>query len=393
MTAGPPLAGIRIADFSLYLPGPYATRLLCDLGAEVIKVEPLRGDPIRGFLPGVYEFLNRGKRVLRLDLKQAEGLEAGRALIASSDVVLEGFRPGVAERLGIGFADSAEVCPEVVYCSLSGYGQSGPERDRPGHDIGYEAGGGAYAGVLAIGDPPAPPHVAVGDLGGALFAALSICAALAGRRRGGGRPARIDVSMQEAVTHLSATRWGRYLRDRVEPQLEDLASYAPGAGFFETAEGRFVALASVEDKFWAGLCRALGREDLAAGPYATHAGRMDHRSLLRAELAETISGLDVSALVGRLEAEDVPIDLVRTAAEVCTDPHLLERGIVRALDDGLHLDFPVLIGGRRGAAGDELPDPDRDGPQLLAALGLDVERMRAGGALGTSENMTEGARP
>ena len=114
---------------------------------------------------------------------------------------------------------------------------------------------------------------------------------------------------------------------------------------------------------------------------------------MRAELAETIAGLDASELIGRLEVEDVPVDLVRTAAEVCTDPHLLERGIVRALDDGLHLDFPALIGGRRGAAGDQLPDPDRDGPRLLEALGLDVERLRAGGALGTSENTTQGARP
>jgi crotonobetainyl-CoA:carnitine CoA-transferase CaiB-like acyl-CoA transferase len=357
MSTRPPLAGIRIADFSLYLPGPYATRLLCDLGAEVVKVEPLGGDPIREFLPGVYEFLNRGKRVLPLDLKSEAGLDAAHQLIAATDVVLEGFRPGVAGRLGIGFEASAELRAGLVYCSLSGYGQTGPERDRPGHDIGYEAGGGAYAGVLAIGDPPAPPHVAVGDLGGAMFAALSICAALVGRGAGGGEPTRIDVSMQEAVTHLSATRWGRYLRDRVEPQLEDLANYAPGAGFFETADGRFVALASVEDKFWAGLCRALERDDLAAVPHDTHAGRMAERSLLRGELATAIAVLSVDDLERRLAAEDVPVDRVRTAAEVCSDPHLLERGILRALDDGLHLDFPALIGGTRPGA----PQPTTEG--------------------------------
>ena len=342
-----PLAGIRVADFSLRLPGPYATRLLCDLGAEVVKVETPRGDPIRGFLPGVYEFLNRGKQVRALDLKSEEGLAAAHKLIAASDVVLEGFRPGVAARLGIGFEASAELRPGLVYCSLSGYGQNGPERDRPGHDIGYEASGGAYAGVLAIGDPPAPPHVAIGDLGGAIFAALSICAALVGRREEDAEASWIDVSMQDAVVHISATRWGRYLRDGVEPGPEDLASYAPGAGFFETADGHFVALASVEDEFWAGLCRALGRDELVATPYDTHPGRMEHRGELRAALAAAISLISVEELERRLQAEDVPVDRVRTAAEVCADPHLLERGIIRSLGDGLHLDFPALIGGQR----------------------------------------------
>lgn len=354
-----PLAGIKVADFSLYLPGPYATRLLADLGAEVTKVEPPRGDPIREFLPGVYEFLNRGKRVLTLDLKQEVGVAEARELVGGSDVLLEAFRPGVAARLGFGFEASAALRPGLVYCSLSGYGQDGPERDRPGHDIGYEASGGAYAGVLAIGDPPAPPHVAIGDLGGALFAALSICAALVGRGGAGeeAEASRIDVSMQEAVVHLSATRWGRYLRDGVEPGIDDLASYAPGAGFFETADGHFVALASVEGKFWDGLCRALDRDDLAAPPYDTHAGRMQHRASLRDELAGAIALVPVEELERRLGAEDVPLDRVRTAGEVCADPHLLERGIVRALDDGLHLDFPGLLGGRRPGA----PMPTTEG--------------------------------
>jgi CoA:oxalate CoA-transferase len=349
---GLPLAGIDVVDFSLYLPGPYASRLLGDLGAKVVKVEQPRGDPIRSFLPGVYEFLNRGKRVVSVDLKSEAGRTQARELVAAADVVLEGFRPGVAARLGIGFDDCAALRAGLVYCSLSGYGQSGPERDRPGHDIGYEAGGGAYAGVLAIGDPPAPPHVAVGDLGGALFGALSICAALVGRKSpdADAEASWIDVSMQEAVVHLSASRWGRYLRDRVEPGPDDLASYAPGAGFFESADGRFVALASVEDKFWAGLCRALDRDDLAAAPYDTHPGRMDHRAELRAGLAAAIAFLPVEELERRLQAEDVPVDRVRTAAEVCADPHLLERGIVRSLGDGLHLDFPALIGGRRPGA-------------------------------------------
>jgi crotonobetainyl-CoA:carnitine CoA-transferase CaiB-like acyl-CoA transferase len=376
-----PLAGKRIVDFSLYLPGPYATRLLADLGAEVISVEPLRGDPMREFLPGIYEFVNRGKPVVRLDLKKDEGRAAADKLVASADAVLEGFRPGVAERIGIGYEHCAELAGDLVYCSLSGYGQSGPERDHPGHDIGYEASGGGYAGVLAIGDPPAPPHLAAGDLSAAMFVALTLSATLAGRAEGAGAT-RIDVSMLESLTHLSATRWGRYLRDGVEPQLSDLGSYAPGNSFYEAADGRWVAIAAVEDKFWNGLCGALGRDDLAAAPYDTHAGRMENRVAAREALAAEIAGRDSADLVKTLKEADVPVNVVATAAEVVADPHLRERGMIRELEDGLHLDFPVLIDGERGRAGDALPDPATDGPRVLGDLGVDVEALRASGALG-----------
>lgn len=375
-----PLAGKRIVDFSLYLPGPYATRLLCDLGAEVIKVEPLRGDPMREFLPGVYELVNRGKRLIRLDLKNERGLGAAQALVASADAVLEGFRPGVAERLGIGFEDCAGRAPGLVYCSLSGFGQTGPDRDHPGHDIAYEAAGGGYAGVLAVGDPPAPPHLPAGDLGGALFAALTLCANLTGR--GGEEATYLDVSMLESLTHLSATRWGRYLRDRVEPELADLGSYAPGNAFYETADGRWVALAAVEDKFWARLCAGLGREDLNAPPFDSHAGRMANRAEIRAELAAAVGALDAAELVAELKAHGAPIEVVRSAAEVCADPHLRERGLISELEDGLHVEFPALVDGRRGAASERLPDAAVDGPALAAELGLDVEELKISGALG-----------
>ena len=126
-----PLAGVRVVDFSLYLPGPYGTRLLADLGAEVVKVEPLRGDLVRTFVPGVYEFVNRGKRVVPLNLKAEGGLQLALDLIRTADVVVEGFRPGVAHRLGIGFEAAARVRPGIVYCSISGYGQTGPDRLRP----------------------------------------------------------------------------------------------------------------------------------------------------------------------------------------------------------------------------------------------------------------------
>ncbi|MFN8217837.1 MAG: CoA transferase [Solirubrobacterales bacterium] len=376
-----PLSGLRIADFSLYLPGPYATRLLADLGAEVVKIEPLRGDPMREFLPGVYEFVNRGKRSIRLDLKRDDGLAAALALVGSAGAALEGFRPGVAERLGIGFEACAEVAPDLVYCSLSGFGQTGPDRDQPGHDIAYEAAGGGYAGVLAVGEPLTPPPLPAGDLGGALFAALTICAHLSSRRAGDGA-VRLDLSMLESLTHLSATRWGRYLRDRVEPELSDLGSYAPGNSFYETADRRWVALAAVEDKFWQKLCAGLGREDLAGPPYDSHAGRMAHRGELREALAGAVGAVDAEELLGALRSRGAPAELVRTAAQVCADPHLRERGTIRELGDGLHVEFPALIDGERPAAPERLPDAAVDGPALLAEVGLDADRLIRSGAVG-----------
>jgi CoA:oxalate CoA-transferase len=352
MTPTAPLTGVRVVDFCLYLPGPYCTRVLADLGAEVIKVEPRRGDPIRAFMPGAYEQLNRGKQVVGLDLKDPGGLAAAHDLVAHADVVLEGFRPGVAERLGIGFGACAALRPGLVYTSLSGYGQSGPHRDHPGHDIGYEAGGGAFAAAVAAGDALTAPPVAAGDLGGALFAATTICAHLV-------RPVReaihLDVALQEAVVHLSSPRWAAALRDGGRLDVEALANFAPGMGLFRTADGRWVALASVEDKFWAGLCAALGAPELAAPPYDEHRERMRSRTALRAELVALIAARTLDELTAALREHDVPLDAVRDAEEVLADEHLNARGMFRAVQGGRHVDFPVIQGGVRSFASEVVP--------------------------------------
>lgn len=355
-----PLAGVRVLDFSLYLPGPYTARLLADLGAEVTKVEPPSGDPITGFLPGVYAFLNRGKEIISLDLKQPAELRRAHDLIRGADVVIEGFRPGVATRLGIGFSECAALRAGVIYASLSGYGQFGPDRDRPGHDIGYEASGGGFAAHLIAGVPPSVPHVPVGDLGGALFATTTICAHLAAKARaaGGKRSGdaiHLDVALQEAVTHLAATRWGGALLDDSDVSVEQLAPFAPGMGFFRTRDDRWIALAAVEDAFWGRMCAALGELELARPPYDEHAGRMRHRDVLRDRIARRIEAHELDALIGLLRRHDVPLDLVRSADEVLSDPHLKERGLFRRTDEGVHVEYPVRQGPTRSFAPDHGP--------------------------------------
>jgi crotonobetainyl-CoA:carnitine CoA-transferase CaiB-like acyl-CoA transferase len=386
------LGGVRVVDLSRLLPGPFCTRLLSDLGADVIKVEQPGGDYVRQLMPGLYEFLNRGKRSIAVDLKVAEGTELVLQLIATADVVVESFRPGVADRLGVGLAAARARRRDIIYCSLSGYGQDGALRDAPGHDIGYEAHGGGFAGVLVAGDTPAPPHLPVGDLSAASLAALSICATLLGRARTPGdepRALQLDVAIQEALTYFAASRWGGYLATGRTPRVEEMANFAPGHGIFPTADGDHLAVAAIEDKFWRGLCCALDRSDLAAPPYNEHEARMQHRAELRDQVQRAIGAHPAAELMARFQAQDVPAERVRTAAEVCADPALQERGLVRAAEaGGFLLDFPVRIDGVRSRAALSVPRPGGDTDAILEDLGVDAaerERLHRSGALAVPE--------
>lgn len=372
----------------LLLPGPFATRLLSDLGADVIKVEPPTGDPGTTLLPGLAPFLERGKRAVQIDLKAEGGRELVLDLIATADVVLEGFRPGVADRLGVGFAAASERRPGIIYCSISGYGQDGPMRETPAHDANIEAAAGGYAGAIAIGEEPTTPYMPIADLSASMFAALSITAAIAQRAAGAGmreESVHLDVSMQEALTYFAVPRWGRYLADGVPPQAGDLVAYSPGAGMFRTADGRHVALAAIEDDFWTNLCTGIGRPELAEEPYTSHEQRMAHRWFLRPEIATAITQQQSTGLIETLSARGVPITLAKTVSEVAEDPHLLERGALTREGDGLRLDFPVRQGGRqRSFASPSYPDRELDEQTLLRELGISPEReagLRASGAL------------
>src|SRR5437899_9756518 len=188
------LAGLRVLDLTVWRPGPYATQLLAEIGAEVLKVEPPGGDPMRAY-PDLFASLNANKRSLVLDLKDRAGRARLLELAADADVVIEGFRPGVAERLGAGYEHVRAVNPRAIYCSISGMGQDGPLRLAPGHDLNYQA----WAGVLAPdGAAPVVPAVPVADLAGGMAAALGVCAAVV-RRLVTGEGERIDVAMGDVL--------------------------------------------------------------------------------------------------------------------------------------------------------------------------------------------------
>jgi len=341
------MKGLRVLDLSQYIPGPFATLLLSDLGAEVVKVEPPAGDPMRSFGPpgaeGVsafYAALNRNKTVIRLDLKTESGRAAAESLMKGSHVLLESYRPGTLDRLGLGPERLRAIAPHLVHCALSGYGQEGPLRLRAGHDLTYLA----LSGVLdATGpaDRPAMPFPPLADHAGALMAVIGILGALLRRLRTG-QGAFLDVSLFEAVTSLNTM--GLILGRLGLGPMRDQDLLTGGAAYYRcyrTADDRFMALAAIEPKFWAAFCAAVDRP-------AWIARQAD-------PIPQTSLGAEVAALFGeRSQAEwrallaevDCCCEPVLTAAEVGDHPHVVARRLVEEGAGGLpDTLLPILLNG------------------------------------------------
>jgi len=294
-----PLAGILVVDFTRYLPGPFASRELLERGARVVRVETPDGDPLREVAPGWDAALNAGKESVVWDLERDPDL--GRALCARADVVLEGFRPGVTERLGVGAADVPE---SVVYCSITGFGAGD---GRAGHDLNYSG----WAGLLDDTAPALPP-VQIADLaGGALYALVEILAALLERERTG-RGRHITVSMTHNAYRLAAHR----LHGEPERTLTGgLACYR----IYETADGRFLTITPVEPKFWQRLCELIGRQDLVGRQYE------DDQAALAADLAGVFRARALDHWLDLFEGEDVmtgPVATLAEAAEWLGEQHI-----------------------------------------------------------------------
>lgn len=263
------LEGICIVDLSRLLPGPYCSMLLADLGAEVIKVEdPHLGDPTRWTPPQAHDTgivflnLNRNKRSLTLNLKDPRGVAIFHRLAERADVILETFRPGVMDRLGIGYKAIAAINPQIIYCSLTGYGQSGPYRDRSGHDLNYIS----LAGILGLTTDqegrPTIPGTQIADLAGAMAATIAILAALLARQRLG-HGQYIDVAMTDVAVSLLTVAAASAFAGHPLPVggRFELNGRFPFFNIYETSDGGFVSLGALEPKFWQEFCRAVGRAD------------------------------------------------------------------------------------------------------------------------------------
>ncbi len=266
------LDGTRVLDLSRMLPGPYCSMMLADLGAEVIKIEePTIGDPTRRSPPMVdgrsapFAQVNRNKKSIAIDLKQPDGREVFLKLAATADVVLEQFRPGVVDRLGINYAAVAEVNPRIVYCSLTGFGQDGPHRERSGHDLNYLALSGVLGLTTDEHGKPVIPGVQIADLAGGMIAGFAILAALLARERTGAGQ-YVDVSMFDVMVSMLPIPAAHHFAGATIPVGGKyvLSGAYPFYNVYETGDGKFMTLGALEPKFWANFCHKVGREDLAA---------------------------------------------------------------------------------------------------------------------------------
>ncbi len=333
-----PLEGVRVADFSVLFPGPFTTTVLADLGADVVKIEPPGGDPARTMLPELFGSTGRNKRSVVLDLKSPEGRAEVARIAVWADVAIEGFRPGVADQLGIGSAQLSALNPRLVRCSLSGYGQDGPWRDRPGHDLNYLAAGGALAYPAMWGRPPGRSSLPLADIAGGALAATAILAALRERDRGGSAP-RLDLSVFESTLYCATLRHGT-----TEP--EDTSLF-PGNDIYETSDGAAITLALVEEHFWRAFGEILGHEvpALSDPRFATMHGRRRHAGELGPLLRDVVGTRTAAEWQALLAGSDVPFERCVSPAEAVRSEHAVARSRVVEHAGRAYVPFPVTVDG------------------------------------------------
>lgn len=334
------LDGIRILDFSHALAGPYCTMILAEYGAEVYKVEsPSGGDMGRGwgppFLGGEAAYflgLNRGKSGLSINLKSSEGIEICRQLVAKVDVLIENFRPGTLERLGLGYRTASEINPRLIYCSISGYGQYGPSAAETAMDLILQASSGLISMTGTTSGEQVRSGYSVADITAGLFAAIGTLTALHHRQQTG-RGQFVDVSMFDSLISAMSSNYATFLATMADPHPmgTSFATIVPYRCF--CGSDRSFALAAGSEKLWQALCDAIGRPELAQQPeYATNERRVDNRQSLDAILQETFRQRPAAEWIERLNAAGIPCALVRNFTEVLRDPQSNVREMFPTLD-------------------------------------------------------------
>jgi crotonobetainyl-CoA:carnitine CoA-transferase CaiB-like acyl-CoA transferase len=336
--SGAALDGVKVLDLTRVLSGPYATLLLADLGAEVWKVEhPLGGDetrelpPFRGSESHYFMSINRNKASIAVDLKNPRGLEVVLGLAARADVVVENFRPGVADRLGLGYGAVAAVNPRAVYCSISAFGQDGPAAHRTAYDVAIQALGGLMSLTGEPGRPPVRAGVPIADLAAGMLADLGILAALLQRERTG-LGQFVDASMLDGLLSLMSYFAGRYLLTGEE--VRSVGAGHPSAvpyGLFPTKDGQIV-LATLAEHFWPRLCDVLELPAEARDPSLdSNERRVAHRTLVEAMVGDALRRRTTAEWEERLLAADIPHAPVLSVGQALRQPQVVARGLVQAM--------------------------------------------------------------
>ena len=331
----PPLEGLQIVDLTRVVAGPFCTMLLGDMGAEVIKVEePRRGDEVRGWAPYLNGWstyflgLNRNKKSVALDLKNPQGAEALRRLIERADVLVENLRPGSLTRLGFGFKEMEKLNSRLIYCSMSGYGNSGPRQGLPGYDVVIQGESGLMDVTGASDGPPTRVGIAISDYVAGLYAHLGILLALADREKSG-RGQHVDIALLDSIFSVMQLPVGILLATgttprRVGNQHPSVAPYEP----LRAKDGEII-VAPGNPRLWKRFCTAIGRPDLTQDPrFSNNDLRLKYRSELRSILESIFQNFSVDELIHKFEKYEVPCGRVRSVAEAINDPQLLSRDMI-----------------------------------------------------------------
>ncbi|MBI4516563.1 MAG: CoA transferase [Deltaproteobacteria bacterium] len=369
----PPLQGLKLLDLSRQLPGPFASMMLADLGADVLVIAA-PNDPMGLGLP----LVQRNKRSMTLNLKAPAGKEIFNRLAQDADIILEGFRPGVSERLGIDYATMAALNPRLIYCSISGYGQDGPYRNQVGHDINYLG----YAGVLGIsgpaGGPPVSAGVQIADIGGgAQMAVIGILAALLARQHTG-RGQYLDISMMDGSVTWNVFHMLMYLVTGSLPQRGQtrLTGHHPCYAIYETSDGKYVTVGALEEHFWKNLCVALGVEDFIPDQFAEGARREEMFRVIR----EKFCSQTQAEWLKQLAPIDICFGPVSDICEVFEDPQVRHRGLLPVIDGQRAVASPLKFSQTPPRPPSLPPDFGQHSAEVLRELGFsdaDIQRLKA----------------
>ncbi len=381
-----PLKGIRVLDLTRLLPGPVCTLHLADFGADVIKVEDTgAGDYARGLgvptgrLAPVFIAINRNKKSMSVDLKKKAGKQIFERLLKTADVVIEGFRPGVMDRLGFDYQSCSLINPRIVYCSISGYGQNGPYKYKAGHDINYIG----YAGVLdqigISGGPPALANIQIGDiLGGALVPAMSILAVLLEAQRTG-RGRHIDVSMTDAVISHNYQALGSLVAkgSAGERGADLLSGKVPCYGVYKTKDHKYVAVGALERKFWDNLCDVIDRPHLKNHHWENDSADFE---MGKKELSKVFAAEAQAHWKKVFEQEDCCVTPIISLDEAVNDPQIENRGMIFATDhpvSGRSLQFSAPFKMSDYQVSEDIPAPKQGEHTeiILEELGFSAEEI------------------
>jgi crotonobetainyl-CoA:carnitine CoA-transferase CaiB-like acyl-CoA transferase len=381
-----PLEGIKVLDLSRYLPGPLATQILADFGAEVVKIEDRRGelgrflDPMIKDTSARFYTVNRNKKSMSLDLKQPQGKEIFKKLAVEADIIVDQFRPGVMNKLGLGYETLKEINPRIIYCMITGYGLNGPLRDAAGHDINYLNIAGVTELLGTKDGPPAMSGVQIADTaGGSLYSVIAVLLALAAREKTG-KGQLCDIAMMDGALSLLAYTIGEWSGgDGTLPKRggELLTGGYATYNNYECKDGRFVSLGAVEEKFWAGFCRKLGVEE-----YIPLQMDRSKQPEIEASIRKIMLTKTRDEWIEFFADSDICFTPVLSLDEMVKHPQVLARGMVQTLTDfqGSGKDLvctgvPIKLSETPGEAKMKFARTGENTDEVLAGIGYSAEQI------------------